>query len=101
MSTRAIPFVFVLITCAIGSAAVAQKMPELARPDPAVPNAALTTPIEFYLAHGDADACGPGCSEWIAADGKIDVGAADRFRQLLKNWATAGRRSIFIRRAEK
>ena len=84
MSTRAIPFVFVLITCAIGSAAVAQKMPELARPDPAAPNAALTTPIEFYLAHGDADACGPGCSEWIAADGKIDVGAADRFRQLLK-----------------
>jgi hypothetical protein len=84
MSTRAIPFVFVLIACAIGSAAVAQKMPELARPDPAAPNAALTTPIEFYLAHGAANACGPGCSEWIAADGKIDVGAADRFRQLLK-----------------
>src|SRR5580704_17933638 len=84
MSTRAIPFVFVLITCAIGSAAVAQKMPELARPDPPPANAALAAPIEFYVAHGDANACGPGCSEWIAADGKIDAGAADRFRQLFK-----------------
>jgi hypothetical protein len=84
MSTRAIPFVFILSVCAIGSAAVAQKLPEPTRTDPAAPNAAQTTPIEFYLAHGDADACGPGCSEWIAAEGKIDVGAADRFRQLLR-----------------
>jgi hypothetical protein len=89
MSTRAIPFVLVLIACAIGGAAVAaaQKLPEPARTAPAAPNAALTTPIEFYLAHGDADACGPGCSEWIAAEGKIDIGAADRFRQLLRKLA--------------
>jgi hypothetical protein len=95
MSTRAIRFVFVLSVCAVGSAAVAfaQKLPEPTRSDPAAPNAALTTPIEFYVAHGDANACGPGCSEWIAAEGKIDVGAAD--------WATAGRPSTFIRRAEK
>jgi hypothetical protein len=86
MSTRAIRFVFVLSVCAIGSAAVAfaQKPPAATPGDPAAPNAALTTPIEFYLAHGDANACGPGCSEWIAADGKIDAGAADRFRQLLR-----------------
>jgi hypothetical protein len=86
MSTRAIRFVFVLSVCAIGSAAVAfaQKPPEQTRADLAAPNAAMTTPIEFYVAHGDADACGPGCSEWIAADGKIDAGTADRFRQLLR-----------------
>ena len=84
MSTRAIPFIFVLSACAIGSTAVAQKAPEPARKDLAAPIAALTTPIEFYLAHGDANACGPGCSEWIAAEGKIDVGTTDRFRQLLR-----------------
>src|SRR5580692_7921383 len=86
MATRAIPFVFVLIACALAGAtvAVAQKTPEPKRGDPAPANAALTTPIEFYLAHGDANACGPGCSEWIAAEGKIDAGAADRFRQLLR-----------------
>jgi hypothetical protein len=84
MSTRAIPLVFILSVCAIGSAAVAQKLPEPTRGNTAEPVAALTTPIEFYLAHGDANACGPGCSEWIAAEGKIDVGAADRFRQLLR-----------------
>lgn len=86
MATRATPFVFILSVCAIGSAAVAaaQKLPEPTRADPPAPNAVLTAPIEFYVAHGDANACGPGCSEWIAAVGKIDAGAADRFRQLLR-----------------
>lgn len=87
MFTRAIPFIFVLSVCAIGSAAVAQTSPEPARKDTAAPNTALTAPIEFYLAHGDANACGPGCSEWIAAEGKIDLGAADRFRRLLRTLA--------------
>src|SRR5207237_737311 len=30
-----------------------------------------------------ADACGHGCDQWIAADGKIDGGAAQRLRALL------------------
>ncbi len=40
-------------------------------------------PMEFYDAHGDANACGPGCSEWIAAEGKIEKGTADRLQDLL------------------
>jgi hypothetical protein len=41
------------------------------------------------LARGDTDACGRGCNEWIAAEGKIDLGAAQRLRRLL---AKLGRR---------
>src|SRR5580704_16185455 len=26
----------------------------------------------FYVAHGAADACGPGCSDWIAAEGRVE-----------------------------
>jgi hypothetical protein len=45
--------------------------------------AAASAPIVFYVAKGEPDACGPGCREWIAADGRIDAGAAGRFRALL------------------
>src|SRR6266700_5718935 len=45
--------------------------------------------IVFYLARGEADACGRDCNEWIAAEGKIDAGAAQRLRRLL---AKLGRR---------
>ena len=44
---------------------------------------AVMHPMVFYDAHGEANACGPGCSEWIAADGKIDRGTADRLERLL------------------
>jgi hypothetical protein len=40
-------------------------------------------PIMFYLAKGEPDACGPGCSEWIAADGRFEPSAADRLQLLL------------------
>jgi hypothetical protein len=40
-------------------------------------------PIVFYLAKGEPHACGPGCSEWIAAEGAIDRGAGARLRALL------------------
>jgi hypothetical protein len=38
----------------------------------------------FFVANGGQDACGPGCSKWIAADGMIDSGAAERFRAFLE-----------------
>jgi hypothetical protein len=49
--------------------------------------------IVFYLARGDANACGPACNEWIAADGKIDLGAAQRLRRIL---AKLGHRKLPI-----
>jgi hypothetical protein len=43
----------------------------------------LPPPIAFFIATGEPGACGPGCGEWIAADGTIDRAAAQRFRALL------------------
>ena len=40
-------------------------------------------PMLFYLAKGEADACGDGCSEWIAAEGGVDSGAGQRLRTFL------------------
>jgi hypothetical protein len=40
-------------------------------------------PIVFYVAKGEADACGVGCREWIAAEGTIDEQAPARLRGLL------------------
>src|SRR5262245_23222816 len=37
----------------------------------------------FFVAKGDAGACGRGCSEWIAAEGMIDGDAAQRLRDFL------------------
>jgi len=86
MSIRAVFLVFAVIVCAVGGAmaAVAQAA-RLSPSNDAAPSEIASRPaIEFYLAHGDADACGAGCNEWIAAEGKIDAGTADRFRALLK-----------------
>jgi hypothetical protein len=34
----------------------------------------------FYVAHGGPDACGPGCSDWIAAEGTVEY---DTFKRLI------------------
>src|SRR5689334_16831375 len=41
-------------------------------------------PIEFFIAKGVPNACGPGCDRWIAADGHFDSEAAARLRRLLQ-----------------
>jgi hypothetical protein len=46
-------------------------------------SAASQTPMMVYLAKGEADTCGPGCSEWIAGEGRFDDSAAQRLRALL------------------
>jgi hypothetical protein len=79
---------------AAGTPATAQRAPSSPAPPatskpaskPAAPQkpAPLPPPIVFFVAKGDANACGVRCSEWIAADGTIDDGADDRLRALLK-----------------
>ena len=40
-------------------------------------------PMVFFVAKGSADACGTGCREWIAAEGRIVSGSADRLKEFL------------------
>jgi hypothetical protein len=42
------------------------------------------TPLRFYVAKGGRDACGEGCSTWIAAEGYFDQQADQRLRAFLK-----------------
>jgi hypothetical protein len=93
-NVMSIPRLFPIILAALVSAvagataAMAETSPEPAKASPAGASV-LATEIEFYLARGEADACGRGCNEWIVAEGKIDAGAAPRLRRLL---AKLGRR---------
>ena len=51
---------------------------------PATPGTVVQrSPLVVFVAKGAADACGPGCSEWIAAEGFFDTGAAQRFRDVV------------------
>lgn len=78
-----------LIVAGIGGATAVA-----AETDPAKPAGAnKASEIIFFPARGEANACGPGCSEWIAAEGKIDAGAASRLRRLLTK---LGRRRLPI-----
>jgi hypothetical protein len=52
-------------------------------------------PLTFFLARGPAESCGPGCRDWIAADGQFDEGAAARFRVFLAR-AKPGNLPIFF-----
>jgi hypothetical protein len=77
---RLLPIVLAVLVSTAGCAAAGT---DPAKATPAGPSAPAMAEIEFYLARGEADACGPGCREWIAAEGKIDAGAAQRLRRLL------------------
>jgi len=47
----------------------------------------------FYVAHGAADACGPGCSDWIAAEGIVQW---DTFKRLLAILDRQGGRKLLL-----
>jgi hypothetical protein len=42
-------------------------------------------PLIFFVATGPANACGPGCNSWIAAEGFFDSDAGKRFRDFLND----------------
>ncbi len=82
---RTLLIVFALFGCCAAWPAVAEA-PSSPGTSPAAPTPQQSAmrPMVFYQAHGPANSCGEGCSEWIAADGKIDADTADRLRHLLK-----------------
>src|SRR5215470_19262761 len=92
MTARVLVVIAIALGLAAGMPAAAQPAPSSpAKPagspsKPAAPEKSETMPppVVFFLAKGDANACGVGCSEWIAADGTFDAGAEERLRELLK-----------------
>jgi len=89
----AIRLVTIAATVAFALTAPAAAEPALAPAQRMVPPPDLRTvpPMVFVVARGDSDACGAGCSEWIAADGVIDAGAPQRLRALLAKIQKSGK----------
>jgi hypothetical protein len=68
------------LACAADASAEprAQKAPAQKAPE---------VPLHLYLAKGEANACGEGCSEWIAVEGRFDAGSSGRAQAFLKRHA--------------
>jgi hypothetical protein len=78
------PLLLVAIIIALTAPAAAQPGRAGKPSTPAKKNSApIEPPMIFYLAKGEPDACGEGCSEWIAAEGRIELGTAQRLRTFL------------------
>jgi hypothetical protein len=73
MSVRIVLAAVFALAC--GSALAAVPKVRTAPIKPAEP------PMQFFVVKGAPNACGNGCDSWIAADGKIDSGAAARFKK--------------------
>jgi hypothetical protein len=85
IAARPLVLLALLACCTAGGSRVAaQTPPTPAMTQPALQDITLLHPMVFYDARGDADACGPGCSEWIAAEGQIDNDSANRLQHLLR-----------------
>jgi hypothetical protein len=78
--------IIAVLSLALAGSALAQGHPadELApKPGDKSDPVRLLTPMVFYVAKGEPHTCGRDCSEWIAAEGSFDLGAAQRLRNLL------------------
>ena len=76
-----------MLLLALVAAGVAFGGAEAARAEtasPSDPTAVERLPLAFYLAKGEANSCGEGCNEWIAAEGYFTPGSAQRMRTFLK-----------------
>jgi hypothetical protein len=73
----------VLSTC-LAATATGVAAPAQPAPDPKGPDVKSPPPMVFYVAKGEPGACGPGCQEWIAAEGFIDSAAEPRLWELLR-----------------
>ena len=57
----------------------------------------LKNPMVFYLAQGEPNSCGVGCDEWVAAEGTITNGTAERMRAFIKRQGSkAAKRPIYF-----
>jgi hypothetical protein len=62
----------------------------LAQTPPRAPVGGIGSPTDamiFYVAHGAVGACGPGCSEWIAAEGTVQWDTHKRLINILDRQA--------------
>src|SRR5262245_19770738 len=57
--------------------------------------AAHQLPLHAYLAKGEANACGEGCSEWIAVEGRFDSDGVRRVIAFLQRHGTRQRPVFF------
>ena len=73
-----------VVALVVPAAAAAQdKQPRDLKP-PRTETSPHWPPMQPYLAVGEDNACGDGCSEWIAAEGAFDHGSAQRLRAFVK-----------------
>jgi hypothetical protein len=63
--------------------------PALAQSGPTTPAASATSPMTFALVSGPPDSCGPGCAQWIAAEGAVMPGSVVAFAEFIKQLGDA------------
>lgn len=82
--TRWLAMLAAALALAYAANAGAQTRAPKARPPAPAQKKVHELPLHLYLAKGEANACGEGCSEWIAVEGMFDAGAAGRAQAFLK-----------------
>ena len=80
---RAAILLATLLVTFVGSAAAQPDRPGAPKAKAAPKAAPQAPPMIFYLAKGEDDACGEGCNEWIAAEGRFESDTAQRLRTFL------------------